>query len=408
MHSVQTSRVARKFGLLIFRKKVAVLDLYPDFYHRGQVRDVRLYTVSFVGVPGDGASNGGASPYEPESLSNFYSTGPIFGREINRGDYRTEFDSVTGSTTITLLRTDGTFGDTVDEFLPVGISYDHFSGALPELKVRFGNQTQTGILPGESTFTEYRTALIGLGYKHAASFYDNDGTVAQHWTRLSAWALCYRKVFSYVEPSYTVADFTYTVAGAEPVPGKLISAHFPEDAALRFYSGWQNRRRITYAVAKAQTSVFAAVFDGFIMHRGELIVSGKYRDEWTWKQASNNKECIPSASGTTLHLTDHLGNPLPENELLIEGHTQHILTQQNFLEGTHFIAPLIGLDISTTYSRLVFFQQVFCRQNFEVSAKWIEAGGVLIGPDIDGPPFDFHLNETARLVEKYVEAGKPI
>lgn len=411
VHDVQTSRFDRKNTILVFRNKVGVIGLYPDVQQRGRLRDLRLFTLALLPVAGDGITNGGATPYYQEILRDYVGLASDFAREINPGDYSVAFDSVTGTTTITLRRGDGTFGDAFkDEFLRVGVSYDHFSGYLPRLEVTYGNRTRAGLLPGENIFTPYRRAVIAPGEKSAPPFYDNDGPVSQKWTRLDAWALLYQRTFNLVDWTYAAPDYTYqpVYPAAQPgvsITGILVSAVFREDCSLRFYGGWKSRRTFSYAEVKAHTA-FTGTFSGDVLQIGAVVFSGHYRQEFSWQAADGEKALNAAWNGTVLKLTRAAtGLEIGSNEQVIENHTEHYLTQQNFNEGPQFVAP-IGGSIEAT-ARLVAFQPVVCRQNFEVRSSWIELGSGGAAPEIVGPPMSFHLNETGRLVEKWMEAGRP-
>lgn len=422
VYDLQTSRVNRKFGTVVFRNKVARVNLYPDFYQRGRIRDLRLYSLAWTQSGGDGLTNGGATPYAPENLPGFIVLNPYRVNELNPGDYTAVHDPATGTTTITLLRTDGLNANNIygggwfdEEFITAGISYDHFSGSLPQIEVTYGNRTRTGILPGENTFTPYRRAVVAAGYKEAPPFYENDdGSLSQRWARLDAWVPVYRRTLNPISVPYISEDYTYhpdyppTMPGVD-IPGIIVTANFPEDGTVRFYGGWKSRRLFTYGEIKTHTSILGATIspDNFTMRKGLELQTDRFQWQWTFERASNGKPCLISFAAGQIHLTDHLGNPLADTEQLIESQTRHLLTQMNFLEGSQIIAPQVGAEIDLSISRLCYFAPVFFRQNFEVRSTWKEISGATVGPDIRGPAMSFHANETAALLAAWVEAGKP-
>jgi hypothetical protein len=206
----------------------------------------------------------------------------------------------------------------------------------------------------------------------------------------------------------------------------------PEDCRLRYKGGWRSVMEYTYAQLKALYSSPTWTAFASSPQAGGYIESGTPIPDWSngATQAPNVvrffiqaagvrpslEETYSPAFGPQLILT--LNSLQPADTAIIRIWVErYAVTDLDLLEGPQWLQPRVGSDVVAYVQRLFHFSPVTAKQRYEVRSVWYENHGTERRlenpannpniPDLCGLPYACHANETLRLLDAWVVAGKP-
>lgn len=437
IYDVETWRSPRKLLWSVFRNGRARIG----YRH---VRDLRLFLVAQSDIARDAVTNNGQFlDYAYEALPGFRDLGVGIKtilhdanvQELNAGDFT--HDNATGE--IVFNRIDALPDG--DEFQNLMLTFEAGSGniateenleaqnPLPQIEVVYGNVVD-GAVP--LAFTPYRRQVIGAGARHArqtsGSFYQNpdlDGPqlnefyVSPRWIYDRIWPLTYQLDRKPVAFEFEASAYTYRVpahpAGSRDVSGKLVKIWAAEDFTLRYRVGWRSVHYSPYAaniIPLQTTPADGWVIAGAELHGGVTVWGAQRQFVVRWYKL-DGEQLTPASLGGQYILTDALGNQPAQGEMLRFENEHYAITETDFLGRSftdeQYVPPRTArTDSISPYQRLIYFLPISARQNFAVRSVVTELWNQPVSQaEIVGLPFTFHLNETRRLLQAWIDAGKP-